>query len=263
MAAKTHTRSIPTAGLRTLDASKLAAVDAWGGPLEELAAWADEIPIAFDEDPSFDANENPEIDTQKRLAADLAYRRRATRRLFVDWRANSDAYRHLRRLPREGESLHGIISGKYALWEMVPALLERHKGERIEALYLATLGFSKQNGADLADLLAGGQVRRAALICSHYFKSTSAGIYDLVIPDLIARGVRVLAMRTHCKLILARMSGGARYVAESSANLRSCVNVEQFVLTRCPKLYQFHRRWLEREILGSNAAKKPKTTGNA
>ena len=233
--------SDPFANLKTLDNADLTASSEWCADLQ----------MPFDDEPDFDELENPEIHPHKRIGGDAALIRRPTRRLFVDYRANPDAFRHLKRLPKDGESLHGIISGKYALFDLIPALLER-TGETIADLIIATLGFSKQNGADLCQMLDDRQVKRAALVCSHYFAKTSKPIYDIVIPELLKRRQRVVAMRSHCKLLVIRMSGGGRYVVESSANLRSCVNVEQFVMTRCPKLYAFHRRWLEREILADS-----------
>jgi hypothetical protein len=229
-----------------------------GNPLANLKAltidaagvddWAAELAQPFDDLPDFDLKANPEIKPHLRIAGDQSYISTPTRRLFVDYRSNPDAYRHLKRLPKEGQSLHGLISGKYAAWDMVPAIIER-TGDTIADLYIATLGFSRQNGADLCALLDDRRIRRVSLICSHYFKATSGPIYDAVIPELMKRGQRVVAMRSHCKIILARLKGGARYVLETSANLRSCVNVEQFVLTRCAKLYTRHRRWMEREVL--------------
>ena len=56
-------------------------------------------------------------------------------------------------------------------------------------------------------------------------------------------------MRTHCKLILAKMADGTAYVVEASANLRSSKNIEQFVLTQDIGLYQFHRAWIDGELL--------------
>lgn len=198
--------------------------------------------------PKFDAIQDPEVDTAIRLDGDRSFTRRPSRRLFHDYRANPDAYKHLEHMPQLGESLHGVISGKYALFEIIPALIER-TGKKIDDLHLATLSFNKQNAADLLNLLDDGQIRRVGLLVSYYFKSTSRPLYDALVPQLRERGQKVLAMRTHAKIILARMEDGSKYVAESSANLRSSVNVEQFVLTQCPDLYDFHHGWIEGELL--------------
>lgn len=238
----------PFAGLKPIDPSTLPAYSTWAGGLASFDDWTGDLE-PFDDTPEFDAAANPEIDPRAGLPADRSFFRTPVRRLFKDYRADPTAFRHMKRLPKEGESHHGIISGKYALWDLVPALIER-TGEPVADLYLSTLGFSKQNGADLCGLLDGRQVRRVTLVCSYYFQKTSGGIYDTVVPELLKRGQRVKAYRSHTKMVLARMAGGARYVVESSANLRSCRNTEQFVMTRCPKLYAFHRRWLEDVVTG-------------
>ena len=222
----------PFADLQPLPLAELCALD-----LSDLAQpWTDV--------PDFNKSANPEIDAAIRLDGDRRHLSAPTRRLFVDYRSNPDAYRHLDPLPKSGESLHGIISGKYALMELIPAIIER-SGQAIEELHLTTLSFSVQNGADLCSLIDSGHVKRLSLIISYYFQSTSKPIWDAVVPELLKRGQRVLGMRNHSKTILARMTDGTCYVIESSANLRSCVNVEQFVMTSDPELHAFHRSWME------------------
>jgi hypothetical protein len=221
-------------------------IDAWAARLPELTVGG-----CADGD-------HPEIQPALRMRADRSLLRAPTRRLFVDYRANADAYKHLRDLPGVNESLHGVISGKYALFDLIPALIER-TGQNIATCYIATLGFSKQNGADLCGLIDAGHVGTVAMVCSHYFQKTSQQIYDAVIPALLKRQQRVVAMRSHAKMILARMADDTCYTCESSANLRSCVNVEQFVLTCCPHLYAFHRQWLEEEILIHDHQQRPKS----
>lgn len=202
----------------------------------------------FDDAPSFDPTLDSEVNTVISLSADRSLIRTPRRRLFVDYRANPDAYRHLERLPEEGQSLHGVISGKYAQWELVPAILER-TGKKITELHIATLSYGKTNAADLLGLLDDGWINRVSLLVSYFFKAQNRSLYDLLVPPLRERGHRCLAMRTHCKLLLIKLAGGGSYVCEGSANLRSCKNIEQFVLTRCRKLYRFHRDWLENEPL--------------
>ena len=242
----------PFAGLKPIDTAALPKYADWAGGLASFEDWTADLE-PFDDDAAFDDPDHPEIQPRAGLGADRSMVRTPTRRLFADYRANPEAFRHLKRLPKEGQSLHGVIGGRYALFDLVPALIER-TGEDVADLYLVTLGFSKQNGADLCGMLDGRQVRRATLLCSMYFKSTSKGIYEAVVPELLKRKQRVKAFRCHGKIILARMTGGARYVAESSANLRSCKNLEQFVLTRCPRLYLFHRRWVEDIVTGKTTA---------
>jgi len=227
----------PFEHLQTLDGLELAELATLEG-LEQ----------PFDDVPAFDPELDREVNTVIGLSADRSMIRTPRRRLFVDYRSNMDAYRHLERLPAEGESLHGVISGKYAQWELVPAIIER-TGKKIAELHIATLSYGKANAADLLGLLDDGHIRRVSLLVSYFFKAQNRGLYDLLVPPLRERGHRCLAMRTHAKLLLIKLAGGGSFVCEGSANLRSCKNVEQFVLTRCRRLYKFHRDWLEGELL--------------
>jgi hypothetical protein len=229
----------------------------WLDDLASQAEWGGELHQPYDDTPTFDETDT-EVNTTLRLIGDRSLVRTPTRRLFHDYRTNPEAYAHLDHLPGRGESLHGVISGKYALFELVPALIER-KG-KIADLIVATLSFSKANAADLLGLLDDGHVERFSLLISYYFKSTSRPIYDLLVPQLRERGHRVLAMRTHAKIMLARMASGDRYVVETSANLRSSVNIEQFVMTNDPQLYDFHHQWIDNELLhGTELGEETKT----
>lgn len=220
----------------TLDLDTFAAIDA-----AELAQ-------PFNDDPDVSGSE---VDKTKRLADDKSHFRTPIIRTVEDLRARPEAVRHLERLPVAGESMHAVISGTYALWDLVPAILER-TGQDIEHLHLVTLGFNTSNAAEILTLLDAGKIKRVSLLVSHYYKATSPQLYDALVPKLIERGQRVLAMRTHCKLILAAMAGGTRYVVESSANLRSSGNIEQFVLTNDEPLYEFHRGWIDGELFQEN-----------
>lgn len=51
-------------------------------------------------------------------------------------------------------------------------------------------------------------------------------------------------MRCHAKLLMFSFEGGPELAFESSANLRSCKNLEQFVLTHSPELVAWHRAWM-------------------
>ena len=220
----------------------------WAAAVAEPAAWSCGLSETIDDAPAFDPDADPEVDVTARLSSDRAFMHQPTRRLYLDYRPNPDALKHLLQFPIEGESLHGIICGKYALWEMVPALIER-TGSDIEDLHIATLSYGKANAAELLGLFDAGRVRRVSLLVSYYFKSQNKALYDSLVPHLLGRGQRVLAMRTHCKIILAKMANGDCYTVEASANLRSCKNIEQFCLTRDVGLYQFHHAWLEGELL--------------
>jgi hypothetical protein len=42
-----------------------------------------------------------------------------------------------------------------------------------------------------------------------------------------------------------KLSDGQQLSVESSANLRSCRNIEQMTLINSPSLHKFHARWID------------------
>lgn len=226
------------------------AADLLAADLTDAATLAETLSNPFDDLLDFDPVADPEVSMTAGLAECRTVVTTPTRRLFRDYRANPEAFRHIDPLPAEGETLHGVTCGRVAAWDLVPALIER-TGQDIADLYIATLSYSKQNAAELLGLLDAGRVARVGLLVSYYFKAQNRGLYDLLVPPLRERGHRVLAMRTHAKLLLLRMVDGTCYVVEGSANLRSNKNLEQFCLTRCPDLYAFHRGWMDELFAGT------------
>jgi hypothetical protein len=55
----------------------------------------------------------------------------------------------------------------------------------------------------------------------------------------------VAVVRNHAKIILAEMVDGRCFAWESSANMRSCRNIESYVLTQDRDLLEFHRGWMQ------------------
>ncbi len=60
-------------------------------------------------------------------------------------------------------------------------------------------------------------------------------------------------VRNHAKIILVRMIDGRSFTWESSANMRSCHNVEQCCLTHDAGLLHFHREWIDDLLSKSNS----------
>ncbi len=149
----------------------------------------------------------------------------------------------LSRLPKASEAIHCILTGAYALADFIPAIIELSGRQRIDALRVATLGFSKKNVGDLMALVDAELIGDISVLCSHYFSAADAEIHTYMVEAFSAHGFKVVAMRTH----------------ESSANLRSSHNVEQATIFNDRALYQFHARWIDDLIRRGNstAAAKP------
>lgn len=178
------------------------------------------------------------------LPSDLKHRSRQTRRAFLHLLHVANAARHLERLPRKGEAFHCVMRGDYNAWDLVPAVERLAAPSKIDELCIATLGFSTGNANELLEMLDARRIGRVWFLCSHYFKGTSQDIYNPLAEGLTARGQKILAMRSHAKVLLFALSDRRRLVVESSANLRSCKNIEQFTMTHDAKLHAFHRKWI-------------------
>lgn len=181
--------------------------------------------------------------------------RRVASRRFATLRQHQTALQHLDPLPRPGESLHGVTSGAYSAWSLATAIIELLRPAIVEQMTVATLGFNRQNADSLCQLLDAGAVRHVLLLVSDYFRSSDRTIFADIRRDLQARGQRVAIARSHAKLLLFQ-AGDKSIVLETSANLRSSVNWEQFCIADDPALLAFHRTWIE-DLISEEACKTP------
>ena len=183
----------------------------------------------------------------------LTLRTRRTRNTCLDLRKVKAAASQIGRLPDESEAIHCILGGDFNGFDLIPAMLDL-SGAPFAALYITTLGFNLANNAQLCDLIDRGAIRSATVLCSEYFASHDPQLYAESQRNLAARGHRIRAARNHSKLILAQTAASLpanatvhpRYfVAESSANLRTCNNLEQLTLIQSRDVYEFHAAWIE------------------
>jgi hypothetical protein len=203
--------------------------------------------------PVFDELADHQQDARRELHGDRAFRRTPTKRTLIDARQVSNAVAHIGRLPAPGETIHLVCSGGYSLYHHVEAVLQIAAPTTIKYMAVATLGFSKENLERLIGLLDSGQIGTLDFVYSVYFKSNEREICERLAHELTTRGQRVLSMRTHCKLLLIELGDGRDcYVIESSANLRSCKNVEQSTFTNDVGLLRFHRGWIDSLFTGDS-----------
>lgn len=167
---------------------------------------------------------------------------KATRRRVYNLRHIPNAVEFLRPLPAEGETVHAIMGGDFAAWDLVPAVMQI-VGMPVVALHVATLGFNAQNSSHLAQLIADGQIGHAVVLCSDFFAKSDAATFAEAKARLDPLGAKLVSVRNHAKVLVLDF-GGFGYVVESSANLRSCKNLEQVAVTRDRALVDFHRGWI-------------------
>lgn len=158
----------------------------------------------------------------------------------------------LERLPEPGESFHIVCRGNWHGWALVPAMIRLAGGEPLRSLHVATLGFARDNGEELLSLLDAGTVRAASVVISCYFRSNESELVGWLAHEMKQRGQKFAAVRNHAKVIALEFERGAAIAVESSANLRSCRNVEQFTITHNRALVAFHQQWMEAVLAGGD-----------
>ena len=180
------------------------------------------------------------------LAEDLRHQAHGITRTHRDARQVQTAATALDHIPAAHEAAHLVIAGRFALADFIPAALVLASPATVAGLHIATLGFSRANILDLAAMLDAGQIGKASLLCSHYFRGTSREIYDLAAGELGRRPqARFLSLRTHAKLLAMMLTDGRTLTIESSANLRSCKNIETATAIGDPAVYAFHVAWID------------------
>jgi hypothetical protein len=177
--------------------------------------------------------------------AAFSMREKSVKIVTFDARKVGVAAETIRALPEPGEYLHVVCGQEFAGFDLLPVMLQLAPAKAFRALHLTTLGFSRDNLAQLELLIRAKQIPARALhiLCGDFFRRADSGLWD--IGRLLARewGFNFKSFRNHTKLILAHI--GSRYfVIESSANLRSCANIETFIFTQSRALYDFHRAWI-------------------
>jgi hypothetical protein len=181
-----------------------------------------------------------------RKVATFSMRQRAAKADMIDVRHFRRAVEAIERLPEEAEYLHLVVGGEFSGFDLLPAMLALSKAEAFEALTLTTLGFSARNLEHLDAMVEAGKVqaRTLRILCSDFFRRADRTIWQTGRAQADRRGYGFRSTRNHTKLILAAISG-KKYVVESSANLRSCANLEQFTITQSKALFEFHNGWLD------------------
>jgi hypothetical protein len=185
-----------------------------------------------------------EKDAAKELNGDRKHVRQTGRQVMLDARRLDNALTHIGRLPERGEAFHLVTAGGYSLWHIVKATQQLAAPATIARLSIATLGFSRQNLEELAAAMDAGQIGAVDFLYSLYFKSNEREVCERLTHELTSRVARVLAMRTHCKMILMELSDGRTLVVESSANLRSNGNIENVTMIHDRPLIDFRAGWL-------------------
>lgn len=187
-------------------------------------------------------------DAAKGIDGERAFRRQAEKRDFLNRLGVANAAKTLARLPEPNETVHVLMSGNFAGWDWVRAVIDLASPAFVRHLAVATLGFNAENAHELLTLIDDRTIRGVDFLCSHYFKSTTPETFGPLEEALVKRGQRIRATRNHAKLILMQMSDGRSIVIDGSMNLRSCRNVEQVNITDSGELYLFYLDYIQEAV---------------
>jgi hypothetical protein len=169
----------------------------------------------------------------------LRHRQSVSRARYSDGRGIVAAVAIIGKLPKPGEVIHVLTDGSYQGVDVIPAVLELAGTHAAEVL-IATLSFNKSNVDTLTGLIDRRQVKRMAVLCSTYFRAGNEDAFGYAVEELGKRKVYVAAARSHMKVTTLAI-GQSRYVITGSANLRSCLAVEQVIITNDARLHGFYR----------------------
>jgi hypothetical protein len=185
--------------------------------------------------------------TKKEVGHDFGPTRRHVTRtaaaVMNDARHLQNAITDIADLPQSGEVVHLLTAKRFALFNVIQAVLAIHSPATINYLAICTLGFSTHNVEALAAMLDSKQVERLDFVFSVFFKSLEKQNCERLTVELGKRGARIIALLQHAKILVIEIDGQS-YVIESSANLRSCASLEQLAIFNDAELAAWHKGWI-------------------
>lgn len=179
------------------------------------------------------------------LGPNPSHRQRVSRRIFYDFSQVANAVNLIKELPGPDETIHCVMDGTFNGIALVPAVIEL-AGQPVD-LTITTLGFNLRNIECLIELSERKLIKKLSLVCCIYFEAANPHEYQRATQRFATIGATLKANVNHSKILLFDF-GHAAYVAESSANLRSCNNLEQFSLTNSRPLLTFHANWINKML---------------
>jgi len=170
---------------------------------------------------------------------------RTARSIMLDCRKRLAAIEDISELPQPGEVVHMLTAKRFALIDVLEAVLHFRAPARIKFLGICTLGFSTANVERLVAMLDAGQIEKLDFVFSVYFRSLEKANCERLAAELGRRGARIIALLQHAKILVIETTDGQSYVIESSANLRSCASLEQLAIFNDSSLAAFHKTWID------------------
>lgn len=211
-------------------------------PYEQPNVWDDVQPAAFpfaEEEESLETEELPEnclvYGHTPRIKTINAMKRR--------W-----AVREIGRLPDPGESINIISNARFDFWDWVPAIIEMAAPRVVSQWYGSTWILNRRNATELLALHDAGKIQAIGMITGIYFKRRESAVFATLYEGLKSRGQRFKAALNHSKWFSLELDDETCLTVEASANFTENGNIEQYVYTNDPGLFQFYKSFAD-EIL--------------
>jgi len=168
------------------------------------------------------------------------------KRIMLNEPGIANAVAQIKRLPEPGESYHSIMGGDFHGFDIIPSI-QRLAERPLADMRIATYSFSLKNILQLCKMIDTGLITgHVEMVVSLFFAKTDGNVFAKCKAEIEARGGKLAITRNHAKVIGCQLGDTANFiVCETSANLRSCLSLEQFTLVNSRELYDFHRGWIE------------------
>lgn len=143
-----------------------------------------------------------------------------------------------------GKDYFALVSGNFIFGDFIEALCLKKELEP-SAIYLTTLGMSKDNVDSIVNLVDYLGCDKVNLLVSHYFSGTERnGLMPYIRQEFAGRPVDVAVLQSHCKIALIFSDKGDVMIS-GSANLSSSNNVEQFIIMHDRAAIEYTRARLD------------------
>jgi DNA-binding transcriptional regulator YiaG len=211
-------------------------------PKSHQQTQADELAAVREVEAMKPPGEASELDTRS-----MECRTWEKKRIMLNEPGIANAVAQIKTLPEPGESYHAIMGGDFHGFDIIPSI-QRLAAVPLMDMRIATYSFSLKNILQMCKMIDTGLIAGSPveLVVSIFFAKTDGNVFAKCKAEIEARGGKLAITRNHAKVIGCQLGDTENFiVCETSANLRSCLSLEQFTLVNSRELYHFHRKWIE------------------
>lgn len=143
------------------------------------------------------------------------------------------------RLPEKSESLHLISLRNLNAIGLINYI---NTFGAIDELYIVIYSINHPSALAILDILNKNNINAHVLVSN--IRNTAFSKKELAIKEFEKSDkIKMTYVGSHAKLMLIKQKD-RYFVCETSANLSPNSRIEQYVITQCDDLYQFHKKWI-------------------